>query len=694
MDRFEAAEKVQDHKEFFRHKWAEFCESVEDFAGQLAGYQDEREPREGWVKWAIYDMELSAHHARHLRLRPWVIFFAPPELVNPVNWALGRKGDNPRAPNETERILVACARLVVAYDETVDEPHRIHHGGYGGPYFDCNGFCRELAGELARMEDAGDLAVAWACVKKHLPNELTPATDAAGPHTETPLADRIEDLAHDVGKIAWFESRNVHTIAETVAARDSEEAFADSVLARLAKRQMHGKPEAEQRQIEKWYRDLWERPPLDADGYLDGVCDEFFSHWTPAVERAQALARDITAQIQTARAPWEGLLRDALAAVLPVARDGQTFLDACRETLAIDAFTPNETREELFGHADLFAERLGKSDTEARLRQMADTLWAHAVPTPENSGTKSNETADRDPRWPAELVRLYQLEKWAKEIGKLAAKPVIRRQLQELIRPLAEQDKAHKAQREVNPLDDPCDILTYRLPGTLVTRLHAPYDTTLPALGSEEAERERQAIMLVGVHDRCRQVKISAGIWPPELLERVWTRMQSDPPNGPMESVIEEALEWLRGLVSEAADKGIKSGNAGGRSETTGEPDVAEPSIDAVYTHTDDFSTVCWCGREYHFNRTQAKCIAKLWAEWEKNPSGRMALHQFTIRDAIESESETFRLALVFRNEGKPHPAWGQMIHSLGDGRFYLGKPQPQPKKTAKKAQKKRRITK
>lgn len=194
------------------------------------------------------------------------------------------------------------------------------------------------------------------------------------------LADRIEDLAHDAGKIAWFESRNVHTIAKAVAARDPQESFAASPLMRLAKREMHGEPPTKQREIEKSYRTLWERPPLDADGYLDGVCEEFFTHWTPAIERAQALAGEIAEQIEAGRAPLD-VLRDALAAVSPVARDGQAFLDDCRKTLEIDEFTPDETRAELFGHADLSAERLRKSDTEARLRQVADTLRAYAVQT-------------------------------------------------------------------------------------------------------------------------------------------------------------------------------------------------------------------------------------------------------------------------------------------------------------------------
>ena len=115
------------------------------------------------------------------------------------------------------------------------------------------------------------------------------------------------------------------------------------------------------------------------------------------------------------------------------------------------------------------------------------------------------------------------------------------------------------------------------------------------------------------------------------------------------------------------------------------------PDPKANCTHTQDFSTVAWYGEEYHFNTTQSKCVEKLWAEWEKNPDGRPALHQRTIRDAIGSENADFRLIHVFRQKGEMHPAWGTMIHALGDGRFYLGKPLPAKKKNRRRIPRKRR---
>jgi len=115
-------------------------------------------------------------------------------------------------------------------------------------------------------------------------------------------------------------------------------------------------------------------------------------------------------------------------------------------------------------------------------------------------------------------------------------------------------------------------------------------------------------------------------------------------------------------------------------------------------THTADFSTVTWYGETFHFNEAEAKCIAALWAEWEKNPDGKAALHQKTIRRIIKSENADFRLIHVFRHKAGQHPAWGRMIHALGNGMFYLAKPtsshtgKKRPKKNTPKSRRKSRI--
>jgi hypothetical protein len=102
-------------------------------------------------------------------------------------------------------------------------------------------------------------------------------------------------------------------------------------------------------------------------------------------------------------------------------------------------------------------------------------------------------------------------------------------------------------------------------------------------------------------------------------------------------------------------------------------------------SHTADFSSVTWYGERYEFNETQAKCVAALWPEWEKDPDGKAALHQKTIRYTLKSENADFRLIHVFRHGKKPHPAWGHMIHPLGHGKFCLGKPPAAGKQPSRK---------
>jgi hypothetical protein len=123
-------------------------------------------------------------------------------------------------------------------------------------------------------------------------------------------------------------------------------------------------------------------------------------------------------------------------------------------------------------------------------------------------------------------------------------------------------------------------------------------------------------------------------------------------------------------------------------SEPPAAAEQQKPKDMAKCHHTPDFTTVNWYGEEYHFNETEAKCVALLWAEWEKNPSGKPALHQRKIRDVTGSENPDFRLIHVFRHRNGQHRAWGRMIQTLGRGMFYLGKPTSPvtPRQQAKKA--------
>lgn len=136
---------------------------------------------------------------------------------------------------------------------------------------------------------------------------------------------------------------------------------------------------------------------------------------------------------------------------------------------------------------------------------------------------------------------LWFLSEQAKKINRLASKPVIRARLRDYI--------SRGFPR------DPRQMLTYKSPGTLtagetenpiwMTHYHAPEHATLSPLGSEEEERQRQAVMLVAIHDASCQVKISDGHWSPELLECLVGQVKESPPDGPSEDAILEALNWL-----------------------------------------------------------------------------------------------------------------------------------------------------
>lgn len=86
------------------------------------------------------------------------------------------------------------------------------------------------------------------------------------------------------------------------------------------------------------------------------------------------------------------------------------------------------------------------------------------------------------------------------------------------------------------------------------------------------------------------------------------------------------------------------------------------------FRHSEDFTSVHWCGNDYNFTKTQAACVKVLCEAWEnKTP----ALKEETILEKAGSCGN--RLRDVF-DKGK-HPAWGKMIVTVGKGRFQLQKP-------------------
>jgi hypothetical protein len=90
--------------------------------------------------------------------------------------------------------------------------------------------------------------------------------------------------------------------------------------------------------------------------------------------------------------------------------------------------------------------------------------------------------------------------------------------------------------------------------------------------------------------------------------------------------------------------------------------------------HARDFCWVRWYGQEHEFNPTQAACVRLLWKAWEAEPSS--GLHQATILEDPDVESQCQRLRDVFRSRGDQHLAWDTMIQCGDTGICRLVPPQ------------------
>jgi hypothetical protein len=144
---------------------------------------------------------------------------------------------------------------------------------------------------------------------------------------------------------------------------------------------------------------------------------------------------------------------------------------------------------------------------------------------------------------------------------------------------------------------------------------------------------------------------IAQGILSDDIVNYTWSKITSDWPN------------WKGTIENAICDV---------------EADLAlfEPKC----SHSDDYSSVIWYGENYTFNAAQARCVKMLWIEWKKSPGS--GLREKTVGEKIGSESNNYRLVHTFRQNKKMHPAWGTMIHSRGDGSFYLDKPEKKLKTT------------
>lgn len=88
-------------------------------------------------------------------------------------------------------------------------------------------------------------------------------------------------------------------------------------------------------------------------------------------------------------------------------------------------------------------------------------------------------------------------------------------------------------------------------------------------------------------------------------------------------------------------------------------------------TYSKNFRSVTWYGRTYTFNKNQAIAVKLLWNAMERDESG---IHQNTIAESLDTVSKKFRLLEIFRQHGKTHPAWSEMIYHSGNGVYILKK--------------------
>lgn len=84
-------------------------------------------------------------------------------------------------------------------------------------------------------------------------------------------------------------------------------------------------------------------------------------------------------------------------------------------------------------------------------------------------------------------------------------------------------------------------------------------------------------------------------------------------------------------------------------------------------SHSEDFRSVCWYGRDYTFTPTQAACVKALWEAWE---DGLPGLGQEAVLEAAGSVGN--RLRDIFRERGTAHPAWGTFITTARKGFYSL----------------------
>jgi hypothetical protein len=144
----------------------------------------------------------------------------------------------------------------------------------------------------------------------------------------------------------------------------------------------------------------------------------------------------------------------------------------------------------------------------------------------------------------------------------------------------------------------------------------------------------------------------------------------------------ERMLERLKVVLRPARGNAVASG------QRSPQPEYGGQTIPGV-CHSPDFLSVAWFGESYTFNKSQAACVAVLWAAAER---GTPELHQTTILAEADEQNglprDAYgRLIDVFRKKtnGKreKHPAWGTLIiQGTSRGAFRLAPKGDGPRKT------------
>ena len=120
--------------------------------------------------------------------------------------------------------------------------------------------------------------------------------------------------------------------------------------------------------------------------------------------------------------------------------------------------------------------------------------------------------------------------------------------------------------------------------------------------------------------------------------------------NGTDHSFYDRLWTWT-GLIEKALD---------------GEQFLTESPLEDKCRHSDDFTSVIWCGQSYQFKKgIQSNVVRVLWEAWEKKVP---LLGEETIGEKAGSESSRFRIRDYFRN----HSAIGKMIISPQKGCWQL----------------------